>query len=104
MTISTPVSDKDLQKAIELRISECYGAMSIANALGGSRSIPWDLARNHRLPELVADALDRGLDLKSFRASVDETPFMDCKSYMRIREEIGGHANFPKCSTIQSTE
>lgn len=95
MTISQPVPDSVLRKAIELRISQCFGAMNMANALGGSPSPEWDVARSHRLPELVADALDRGLPVREFKAAVDNTPFCDTKAYLRVREEIGGRADFP---------
>jgi hypothetical protein len=95
-TITQPISDADLRKAICLKLSECFGAMNIANAIGGTPSVAWTVARQHRLAELVADALDRGLPVGEFRAAVDNTPFMETKSYMRLREEIGGRADFPK--------
>jgi hypothetical protein len=90
------VKDSDLVQAIRLGISKCFGAMSIANTLGGSPSIPWDLVRKHGLAELVADALDRGIDVKSIKAAVDETPFMETTSYLRVRDEIGGRPDFPQ--------
>lgn len=94
--ITVPVNDGVLMKAIELRISECFGAMNIANALGGSGSPEWDLVRKHRLPEMVADALDRGLPVKELKAAVTGTPFIECKCYERLRDEIGGRHDFPK--------
>lgn len=95
MTITQPVSDKHLLEAISLRISGCFGAMSVANALGGSPSVPWALARKHGLDELVADALDRGLDVRGIKAAVDGTPFMETPAYLRVRDSIGGRPDFP---------
>jgi hypothetical protein len=94
-TISEPISNAVLSEAISLRISECYGAMDIANRLGGSPSVAWKVARAHRLAELVADALDRGIDVRAIKAAVDKTAFCDTKAYLRVREEIGGRADFP---------
>ncbi len=95
-TITKPVSDADLKEAICLMVSECFGAMCIANALGGSPSVPWEIVRKHRLAELVADALDRLLPVRDFKAAVTGTPFMETKAYLRLRDEIGGRSDFPK--------
>lgn len=96
MTITVPVSDADLLQAIRLQLSSCFAAMSIANALGGSPIPAWGLARKHRLAELVSDALDRGLDVRSLKSAVDEIPFVDCSRYLKLREEIGGRPDFPQ--------
>lgn len=85
--ITSPVSDRDLIKAIELRISKCFVAMDIANALGGSQSIPWDIARKYSVMELVAEALDRKLDVCSIKAAVDGTSFMDTEMYSILRDK-----------------
>lgn len=90
-----PVKTSTIIKAIELRISECFGAMLMANALGGRPSPEWDLVRRVGLDELVADALDRKVDVRQIRAAVDKTAFMDTPAYRRVKEMIGGRPDFP---------
>jgi len=90
-----PVPVSVLKQAISLRISKSFPAMSVANAIGGSYSPAWDLARRVRLAELVADALDRGLDVRNIK-EVDGTPFCDTAAYLRVRDEIGGRPDFPR--------
>jgi hypothetical protein len=93
--ITLEVSNALLRKATELRMSDCYGAMSIANVLGGSPSHEWDLARKYRLADLVAEALDRGLPVGEFRSAVEGKRLIDCRCYLRLKEEIGGRPDFP---------
>lgn len=93
--IALEVSNKILRKAIELRISSCFTAMNIANSIGGSPSPEWDLVRKYSLPELVADALDRGMPVAEFRAAVTDEKFTDCRLYLKVRDEIGGRPDFP---------
>jgi hypothetical protein len=69
--------------------------MSIANAMGGTPSLPWKLARDYSLDTLIADALDRKLPVRDFKAAVTGTPFMETKAYLRVRELIGGRSDFP---------
>lgn len=85
MEITTPVSDADLLHAIELRCSECFGAMNFANALGGSKSVPWELVRTYSFLDLVDKAIERGLDVMGIKAAVDHRPIQDTtiwKSYL----------------------
>jgi hypothetical protein len=93
--IALEVKNDVLQKAIELRISGCFTAMNIANSLGGSPSDEWSLVRRYSLPEMVADALDRGMPVAEFRAAVTGEKFTDCKLYLKVRDEIGGRPDFP---------
>lgn len=100
MALSTSHSptDEHVLEAIRLRCSQCFQAMNFANALGGSPSVPWELVRTYSLSELVADALDRGLvdELRTLKAAVDHTPFMDTPHYLKVREMIGGRVDFPQ--------
>ena len=96
MPITQTVSNETLQEAIELRISEYFPAMNVANALGGTPSPAWDVARANSLSSLVADACDRLMPVREFRAAVSGTLFMDTAAYMRLRNEIGNNANFPR--------
>ena len=79
--IGLPASDRDLQKAIELKCSQCYRAMSVANSLGGSPSRDWTLARAHKLPDLVAEARRRQLDMASWKPAVIEEVLCDTAPY-----------------------
>lgn len=48
-----PYSDAAVLEAIRLKSSNCYGALSFANALGGSRSDAWDLCYTVPLKGLI---------------------------------------------------
>jgi len=54
--------DSDIIEAIKIRTSECFGAMSIANAMAGYQSNSWYLIRNYSLDELKEEAKKRGLN------------------------------------------
>lgn len=94
--ITLPVDDRILRKAIELRMSDVFPAMNIANALGGYPSKEWDLCRRYNLTTLVAEALDRLLPVADFQCEVTKKKFMECKSYSKVRDELGGRSDFPK--------
>lgn len=65
-------SDADLKHAIELLISECFSAMCIANALGGSRTLPWQLVRENKVEAVFAEAKRRKLPLAGLKMSVGD--------------------------------
>lgn len=70
--VKTPVSDAALIKAIELRCSECFPAMNIANALAGYETIEWKIVRAFSLVDMVREARKRGIDLSGrWWSSVD---------------------------------
>jgi len=60
----TVPTDGDIKKAIELRTSECFGAMNIVNALAGIETDAWYLVRHYTLAELKAEAEKRGIVFK----------------------------------------
>lgn len=84
------VEDKDLIHAIELLISECFGAMNIANALGGIETKPWKIVRSSSLVELVKEAVNRKINLKELKSAVDKTPFMESKAYAKLQKSSIG--------------
>ena len=86
---TVPVKDSDLLHAIELRCSECFPAMNIANALGGSRTVPWDLVRTYSLVEMLQEAKDRGLDLSNLKAAVDGRKVVESKAYAMASSKGG---------------
>ena len=64
-------TDTELKDAIALRCSKCFGALNIANALGGDDSIPWKLVRTYSLVDLIQEAQARKLDLSTTNAAVE---------------------------------
>lgn len=95
LTLNTEVSNDLLKKAIELRINDCFGALNMANSLGGVSTTEWELVRQHGLDALVEEALDRLMPVGDFKASVDGKRFTECKVYLRLRGIIGGRSDFP---------
>jgi len=82
------VDNQDLIKAIELRASECFPAMNIANALGGSETIAWRLVRSSSLSELIEEAISRKIELKEIKSAVDKKPLLETKAYMDLSINI----------------
>lgn len=93
--VALEVSNDVLKKAVELRMSDVFPSMNVANAIGGTQTDAWRLCRQESLAELIAESLDRGLPVSEFRCEVTDKKFMDCRSYLRVREEIGGRPDFP---------
>jgi hypothetical protein len=86
--IATPVSDHILRHAIELKCSGCYGAMSIANALGGSQTEDWKIARAHKLVDLIAEARRRQLDMATWKTAVDDAILCDSEPAREAFDKI----------------
>ena len=78
-----PIAVKALEEAICLKCSNCYEAMSFANALGGSRTDAWYLCHTYSLKELLAEATERKLDLSRLMTSVEATRVVDSLYYKR---------------------
>ena len=93
--IALEVTNNVLRAAIELRMSDVFPAMNIANALGGLQTDVWKIVRQYGLDELIAEALDRGLPVDEFKSAVEHKKFTDCKCYLRVRDIIGGRHDFP---------
>lgn len=83
LTTSTEIDDATLQKAIELRISECFGALNIANALGGHQSLEWQVVRAFTPRELFDEARARKLPLETFKGAVADNAIADHPLYKR---------------------
>ena len=64
----TPPTEAEISEAIQIRTSECFGALNIANALGGSETNSWYLIRNYTLEQLKEEATTMGL---AFRGGYD---------------------------------
>lgn len=77
------ISVKELKQAICLKCANCYGAMSFANALGGSKTDAWYLCHTHTLKELLAEANELKLDLSGLKCAVEEQPIEETLYYKR---------------------
>jgi len=58
----------DVIEAIRIRTSECFGALNIANALGGEETASWYLIHHYTLEQLKEEAQRRGLVFTEERA------------------------------------
>jgi hypothetical protein len=82
-------TDKELQEAIELRCSECFPAMNIANSIGGNtKSIEWRLVRSFSLVELIKEAMLRGLPVEQFKSAVGGKPIKNTTIYLAAMRAI----------------
>jgi hypothetical protein len=67
-------TDTEIREAIAIRCSECFTAMLWANALGGGETMPWRIIKTFKLPEMIAEAESRGIDLTKLPVAVGEEP------------------------------
>lgn len=84
--IGNPAKDSEIRSAIELKCSACYGAMSVANALGGSQTADWRLARRYKLVDLIAEANRRGLDMTDWKTAVMQERLCDTAPFVKAGE------------------
>lgn len=83
LSIETPVTNKDLIEAIQLKCSPCYAAMAMCNALGGSVTVPWTLCHSQTLKTLVDEANTRLVSLDGVECSVEKQPIKETMYYKR---------------------
>ena len=85
-------TDRDIQEAIQLRCNECFPAMNICNAIGGSQDTKWRLVREYSLVELIQEARERKLPIETFKTSVELKPITDMLAYIKALSviEAGG--------------
>src|SRR4051812_28514094 len=81
-TLKTASPD-DLRDAVRLKCANCYGALSMANALGGSHTPGWDLCHVYPLKEILAEATERGVSLAGLKSAVDNKPVEETLYYRR---------------------
>lgn len=72
--ITVPPDPEAVKEAIRLRCANCFSAMRIANALGGSRTPAWELAHNYSLKRLLDHAQETKIDLSGLLSAVDNIP------------------------------
>lgn len=69
-------TDKDLEEAVCLLASECYGAMRFCNSLGGDQSAAWQILHNNTEAEVMADVKTRNISLTELKCAVSGTPVL----------------------------
>lgn len=74
-------SGEDVQKAVQIIASECFGAMRIANAMGGVQTVPWQIVHNNSWADIVAEAKARGLKFEEMKCAVTDTPLTRSATY-----------------------
>lgn len=84
ITLERKILDSDIQDAIEIRCSECYPAMAIANAFAGTKTVSWQLLDKYSFSELIAEARQRSLPIDTWHAAVDTQNrlVMETRAYM----------------------
>lgn len=70
------ISNDSVKKAIEILASECFGALNLANTLGGLQTEEWQILHNNSWKDIVDDGKSRGLDFDSMKCAVTKTPLM----------------------------
>lgn len=77
------ISHKELKQAICLKCANCYGALSFANALGGSKTDAWILCHAYTLKQLLEEAKNLNLDLSGLKCAVENQPIEETLYYKR---------------------
>lgn len=93
--VNRTISVESLKQAICLKCANCYGAMSFANAIGGSKTDAWALCHAYELKQLLEEAEAQGLDLGDARAAVTNEPVRETLYYRRATGELS-EAEFQK--------
>ena len=73
MKVDKRISDENLLKGASLRFSRHFGALSMANRIGGEQTDAWLVARLHVL-DILDEIEKRGLDI-----SKQEVALSDCE-------------------------
>lgn len=87
LMLAQPLASSDLLEAIALMCSPVFGALHMANALGGAQTAAWSAVRSFSLAQLIDEAVQRGLDLFDLPAAcvdakvVDTPPFWGAVGY-----------------------
>ena len=82
------ISHKALKEAICLKCANCYGAMSFANALGGSKTDAWLLCHAYSLKVLLGEAAAQKIDLNGLVSAIDNQPIEQTMYYRRATGAI----------------
>lgn len=98
LTTSQPVPDEVLLDALRIRCSPAFGAMQLANALGGVSDDggPWPILRQHPPLAIVMEVLDRQLSVDGLTASCSETPVTESWVWIACLELTFGPVR-PRC-------
>lgn len=88
MTLTTEVkiTDQNLKDAIAIRCSPCFGALNVANALGGSETTEWALIRTFSAVAIVKEIEARGIDITALPCAVEkDTLVVDSQTYQKAK-------------------
>ena len=92
LTRAVPISDEAVIKALQLRCSQVYPALALANAFAGADTDEWWLVHNHSLPELLAEADRRQITLDQISGcmpDIDPPLLVNCPRYANARAVFG---------------
>lgn len=67
------VPESVLFAAVQTMFSECYGAMRIANYIGGQQTPKWELLHAFDRAEIMSEVEDRKLDITKLTTAVGKT-------------------------------
>lgn len=75
--LKTTFKKEDIKKAIEILASECYGAMSMCNMIGGIQSPEWEILHNNTWTDIVNEGISHGLDFDKMTCAVSDSKVSD---------------------------
>lgn len=68
--------DNAVREAVEILAAECYGALQVANSIGGSLTPAWEILRACTWANIVQEATKRGFDFSTMTCAVTGTPLL----------------------------
>jgi hypothetical protein len=95
LTLQQNITNEDVLEAISLKCSTCYGAMSIANRVGGTPTVAWQLCHTYPLAQIIQEAQERGLALDSVRVAVGDELVQD-SMYWKLAMKLVTEEEFQK--------
>lgn len=76
MSLKTSFSKDALTKAVCILGAECFGALSMANAMGGMQTEEWQILHNNTWFDIVSEAKASGIDFSKLECAVTKTPLL----------------------------
>lgn len=77
ITLAKSVATEHVVEAIAILCSPVFGALNMANALGGAQTDVWRLVRDFTLAQLIDEAAERGAVLDGVHAACCDVPVLD---------------------------
>lgn len=82
--IKINASDEILIRAISVRFSECFGAMSAARIFSGQPCAWWDVIENHSAQDIIKEAVARGINLSGITISIPQQSLTESFAYKML--------------------